>query len=563
VALLSAAGIGRAHAAVCRVSPAGSSNGTGSWFVPFDMQTALGKSACTEIWVRAGVYKPGTAASDTFAIRAGTAVYGGFSGYESSRDQRQPASNRSILSGDIGNNDSTDALGITRLPGDIVGTNSTHVVTLDGSTIPIGNDTILDGFTITAGDNTGDADGGGGLRCFANGSSNPEAQCSPRLQNLVLSGNRAYLGGGMMLFASAGAASSAILANVAFRGNLAHGFGGALDIQADNAAGNPILSNATFINNHAILAGGAMLSKAYGSGTLDLNLFNATFVGNHANNLSGAAELGCENGGASNLILRNVTFNANDSDTNGAVSFAGSNCSLDVVLSNVISWGNSANTDPEILDFDTVPAIDHSVIQGSGGSANWDTNLGSDNGGNLDADPRLGPLQDNGSGMLTMLPMMTSPAIDAGNDDTCPDIDQRGISRPQGWHCDIGATEAVIVDRIIAVSGSGQSREVWQDFYNPLTLQVLDSQGLAAPGVRVHAESAPAMTAAADCTDATTNGSGFAYIYCRANGLSGTYVVDVHVIDFANVTPADFVLTNTAGNGDTIFVDGFDPPGPL
>jgi hypothetical protein len=56
-------------------------------------------------------------------------------------------------------------------------------------------------------------------------------------------------------------------------------------------------------------------------------------------------------------------------------------------------------------------------------------------------DPRLGPLQDNGGPTLTHVLLRGSPAIDSGDDILCPEIDQRGIPRPQ-WHgCDIGAFE--------------------------------------------------------------------------------------------------------------------------
>lgn len=57
--------------------------------------------------------------------------------------------------------------------------------------------------------------------------------------------------------------------------------------------------------------------------------------------------------------------------------------------------------------------------------------------------PQLGPLQDNGGPTPTMALAATSPAVDAGDDSSCPATDQRGISRPQGPHCDIGAFELV------------------------------------------------------------------------------------------------------------------------
>jgi hypothetical protein len=55
--------------------------------------------------------------------------------------------------------------------------------------------------------------------------------------------------------------------------------------------------------------------------------------------------------------------------------------------------------------------------------------------------PALGPLRDNGGPTDTLAPAAGSPAIDAGLDSSCPATDQRGVRRPQGAHCDIGAVE--------------------------------------------------------------------------------------------------------------------------
>ena len=61
----------------------------------------------------------------------------------------------------------------------------------------------------------------------------------------------------------------------------------------------------------------------------------------------------------------------------------------------------------------------------------------------------LGPLADNGGPELpdgshpkTHVLLSGSPAIDAGNDDFCPDVDERGAARPQGNACDVGAYES-------------------------------------------------------------------------------------------------------------------------
>jgi hypothetical protein len=59
-------------------------------------------------------------------------------------------------------------------------------------------------------------------------------------------------------------------------------------------------------------------------------------------------------------------------------------------------------------------------------------------------DPQLGSLDDNGGPTLTMLPSATSPLLDRVATIACLALvttDQRGITRPQGTACDIGAVE--------------------------------------------------------------------------------------------------------------------------
>ncbi|GGW49380.1 right-handed parallel beta-helix repeat-containing protein [Streptomyces xantholiticus] len=53
--------------------------------------------------------------------------------------------------------------------------------------------------------------------------------------------------------------------------------------------------------------------------------------------------------------------------------------------------------------------------------------------------PLLGPLTDNGGPTDTAALLPGSPALDAARD--CPATDQRGVARPQGGACDIGAYE--------------------------------------------------------------------------------------------------------------------------
>lgn len=61
-------------------------------------------------------------------------------------------------------------------------------------------------------------------------------------------------------------------------------------------------------------------------------------------------------------------------------------------------------------------------------------------------DAKIGSLEDNGGATLTHALLRNSPALEGGNTETCTNglvdsKDQRGLARPQGINCDIGAFE--------------------------------------------------------------------------------------------------------------------------
>jgi pectin methylesterase-like acyl-CoA thioesterase len=70
-------------------------------------------------------------------------------------------------------------------------------------------------------------------------------------------------------------------------------------------------------------------------------------------------------------------------------------------------------------------------------------------------DPLLGPLQNNGGPTSTRALLQDSPALDAGNN--CALVDQRGVPRPQGSACDIGAYERGATTLHVAPAGSDAS----------------------------------------------------------------------------------------------------------
>jgi CSLREA domain-containing protein len=93
-----------------------------------------------------------------------------------------------------------------------------------------------------------------------------------------------------------------------------------------------------------------------------------------------------------------------------------------------------AGDDAESNCLGTITSLGHNLDSGNSCNLN--------NTGDLtDTNPLLGPLQWNGGDTWTYELLPDSPAINAGNNFHCPSFDQRGISRPQGVACDIGAYE--------------------------------------------------------------------------------------------------------------------------
>ena len=130
-----------------------------SWETAFnDVQAAMDLAEIAggsfrQIWVAAGVYTP-TMRTDPFDPRSATfemlndvTLYGGFAGTETSLDQRDPAINETVLSGDLAGDDDPN------VPFSNNEENAYHVVT--GASA---NETaILDGFTVCEGNANGAA----------------------------------------------------------------------------------------------------------------------------------------------------------------------------------------------------------------------------------------------------------------------------------------------------------------------------------------------------------------------------------------------------------------------
>jgi len=465
------AGHARAAGTIRYAAPGGMTSGScTSWENACTLKYALSIALSgDQIWVKQGVHYPGTNQSDTFTLKNGVAIYGGFAGTETALNQRDWQTNLTILSGDIDQNDiNTDGNFIAETWHDIQANNAYHVVTGGGTN----SSAVLDGFVITAGraNSSPNTDGGGmynynssptltnvtfsGNFAYNYGGGMYNDNSSPTLTNVIFSGNYAayYYGGGMYNYNS-----SPTLTNVTFSGNRADSEGGGMY----NWNSSPTLTNVIFSGNYAYFYGGGMRNWHNSSPTLT----NVTFSGNTAGDNGG----GMYNDNNSSPTLTNVTFSGNSADRGGGmyndfsnptltnvtfsgnygigggmynsyssptltnVTFSGNygiggemynEYSSNPTLSNVIMWGNRASSNPEIFNSSANPNISYSDIQGCGGSGSWNPACGTDGGNNIDADPLFvdadgadntpGTADDN----LRLQP--GSPAIDAGNNSTVP-----------------------------------------------------------------------------------------------------------------------------------------------
>ena len=188
-----------------------------------------------------------------------------------------------------------------------------------------------------------------------------------------------------------------------------------------NLAENTIINNTT-----AFSGGGLSLLSVTGS------IVNNTFSGNSAF-LGGG--LGFSSSTIS-MINNTITVNQSSFVALGGGGIFG-NIATATLSGNILS-GNLVEGQP----------ADCNLLNGT---YITDHNLQSDNscsftgpGDQTGVNPLLGPLTDNGGPTDTYALLAGSPALDAGNNSTCPAADQRGVTRPQGPFCDMGAFEVSV-----------------------------------------------------------------------------------------------------------------------
>ncbi len=238
--------------------------------------------------------------------------------------------------------------------------------------------------------------------------------------------------------------------NVQFVRNHADDSGGAIY----NQGGSVTIHSSSFMSNTAA-DGGALYNTSGG-----MDVADSLLQANRAGNYGGALLAG---GGA--VTVTNVTITQNQAVRGGGLFGMGS-AVISVLNSTIYTntaptaggvWNDTAAPAANVALKNSIVANNDAVIGGGAPGLNCDGPAMHSLGHNLVSDmsciapiegdltgvaPKLGELALNGGATGNYAPLPGSPVIDAGDNDGCPSVDQRGQARPLGPACDIGSVES-------------------------------------------------------------------------------------------------------------------------
>src|SRR6266513_2492600 len=230
----------------------------------------------------------------------------------------------------------------------------------------------------------------------------------PGSDNLTVDGNHAS-----HIFHVSGGVTATVAGLSITNGGESPGAGGGIY----NDHSTLTIDHCTVSDNLGSGGGGVYNDGSYGTATL--TVANSTFSGNSA----GAADYGWGGAiyndgysGSATLMVNNSTFSGNSAGYHGGGIYNhGGMVTIRHTILNAGAWGENLSN-----------------AYGSVSSLGY--NLSSDNGGGfltatadqINTDPMLGPLQDNGGPTFTHAPLTGSPAIDAGKNFMAETTDQRG-----------------------------------------------------------------------------------------------------------------------------------------
>jgi hypothetical protein len=247
------------------------------------------------------------------------------------------------------------------------------------------------------------------------------------IEESVISHNRGSSGGGILNDGRLKLINCSVNNNTAKGGSIFDcGTGGGIK----NLVGVATLINSTVSNNTSWRKGGGLHIACHGT----LELINSTISGNSTTDDGGGVYLDGVGEFTNSTIVDNNAHNGGgvyiDGTAEVGVVRGLLNYTNTIIADNTISFVKYGVADCMIGDYASIGTnINNLVEDGSCGSLHF-------------GDPLLASLDNNGGDTQTHAPSPKSPVVDAIHTDECiVDTDQRGLLRPSGAGCDIGAFE--------------------------------------------------------------------------------------------------------------------------
>lgn len=288
--------------------------------------------------------------------------------------------------------------------------------------------------TIITGNGTGS--GGGGV-------SNATGAASTFVNSAIVGNFAAASGGGVRI----GLSATSIFVDTTVGGNTANVSGGGVS----NNDGVASFANSTVSGNAAVNEGGGIFNSLPATSII----VNSTISGNRSNQSGGGVH-----GGTTTLANATVTLNMADSDANGMGDGGGAAGTALTVKNSIIGGNTDSSPPPAVVSPDCQATVTSQGYNLIGTNAGCTITAGAgDKVGTAAAPivPGLAPLADKGGPTLTHALLAASPAHSAGSPappggpgDACTATDQRGVPRPQGGGCDMGAYEAAVCFNAVA-----------------------------------------------------------------------------------------------------------------
>jgi hypothetical protein len=310
----------------------------------------------------------------------------------------------------------------------------------DHATLTLNNCTLNDDFA----DNTGGA-------LYSDGSS---GSASAVINGSALGANFAFAGGAVYNNGDSGTATLNVTTS-ALNGNSTIADGGAIY----NDHGDVTLNSCTISGNTATGNGGGgiyNLGDSFGTATVEIS---SSTLSNNESALNGGAIYSIGANGTATVQVLNSTISANTASNFGGGVYnhgTGGNATVQIANSTFVENVAKSSLGESIYNFDQFGMGDaiatfantifkHNAsgnfVNDGGTMTSHGYNVSSDNGGGylngpgdqINTNPLLGPLQDNGGPTFTHALLPGSPAIDTGDPNFTPPPfdDQRGAGYPR------------------------------------------------------------------------------------------------------------------------------------